>query len=156
MILRDSMILYCCSRNLFSEAIPVDFTSYSSFLTRKLRLQDLLLFRSCIFASTSFITSFSNMQRALTSTARASVRSGSTASKLRPITSAGFNAQQLRFAHKVCLCRCIFVGSGRSAVNSQAFCTNKCGMIRSSNSVLKAELHSFRESKLWQRQWPPR
>ena len=38
------------------------------------------------------------MQRALTSRATASVRS---ASKLRPIASSGFNAQQLRFAHKV-------------------------------------------------------
>ncbi|TAQ86149.1 hypothetical protein B7494_g5527 [Chlorociboria aeruginascens] len=40
------------------------------------------------------------MQRALISRARPSVLSGSSASRLRPLTSAGFNAQQLRFAHK--------------------------------------------------------
>jgi chaperonin GroEL len=38
------------------------------------------------------------MQRALTS--RASTLGRSSTSKLRPIASAGFNAQQLRFAHK--------------------------------------------------------
>ena len=42
-----------------------------------------------------------SMQRALTSRTRASVLSSSSASKLRPLTAAGFNAQQLRFAHKV-------------------------------------------------------
>jgi chaperonin GroEL len=42
----------------------------------------------------------SKMQRALTS--RASTLGRSSTSKLRPIASAGFNAQQLRFAHKVC------------------------------------------------------
>jgi hypothetical protein len=43
---------------------------------------------------------FSKMQRALTS--RASTLGRSSTSKLRPVASAGFNAQQLRFAHKVC------------------------------------------------------
>ena len=42
---------------------------------------------------------FCKMQRALTS--RASTLGRSSTSKLRPIASAGFNAQQLRFAHKV-------------------------------------------------------
>jgi hypothetical protein len=78
------------------------------------------------------------MQRALTSSARASIRSSS--SKLRPLASAGFNAQQLRFAHKVRLNLSAFpyfktssaekIGNGMLIVY---------GMIRSSSLVLRLE-----------------
>jgi len=74
------------------------------------------------------------MQRAITSRAATSVRS---ASKLRPLTAAGFNAQQLRFAHKVRTWR---VQSEIPRWDVREVIVNDAGCDRSLNSVLKLEL----------------
>jgi hypothetical protein len=85
------------SENIFLWQTDIPITpshaNYESLLTWT-------LIQSICDITAQFVTHYSssNMQRALTSRARASVLS-STASKFRPAT--GFNAQQLRFAHKV-------------------------------------------------------
>ena len=72
--------------------IPSNLT-YSKDQARSFHLLVLVPFRQYLSYN------IHNMQRAFASRAATSVRS---ASKLRPLTAAGFNAQQLRFAHKVC------------------------------------------------------
>ena len=114
-------------------------------------LEALALLCTCTSCISITLYNISSMQRALTS--RASVLGRSSTSKLRPISSAGFNAQQLRFAHKVR--RCFVYGHGRISFRNDLLEleADKYGMIRTSNSVSKLELLSWLVLRRWQRQW---
>lgn len=98
------------------EIISVDGLLIFIPLSNHLLSWEIILPCTCTFQS-FFIYKPSIMQRALTSTSRASIRSSS---KLRPLASAGFNAQQLRFAHKV----------GRSPVSFHCNTYGGCRLMR--------------------------
>merc|ERR1711977_499557 len=77
---------------------PSLFSFYQAPPQNLPHLEALALLCTCTSCISITLYNISSMQRALTS--RASVLGRSSTSKLRPISSAGFNAQQLRFAHK--------------------------------------------------------